>query len=93
MSSELFKSELRSPQEILQAIEQKIMTRPEIIKAIERYGDRRAMEAREEVAKQLGVPLKQEIDESLSRVTKMIDELFEKTILAMNDIKKGTSKK
>jgi len=93
MSSELFKSELKTPQEILQAIEQKILSRPGIIKAIERYGDRRAMEAREEVIKQMGIPLKEEIDESLSRVSKMIDELFEKIILAMNDIKKGTSKK
>ena len=93
MSSELFKSELRTPQDILQAIEQKTITRPGIIKAIERYGDRRAREAREEVVKQMGIPLKQEIEENLSRVTKMIDELFERTIFAMNDIKKGTGKK
>jgi len=93
MSSELFKSELRTPQDILQAIEQKTITRPGIIKAIERYGDRRAMEARGEAVKQMGIPLKQEIEENLSRVTKMIDELFERTIFAMNDIKKGTGKK
>jgi len=86
--SELFPIELKTPEDIIRGIEQKILTRQQIKMAIERYGNRKALEAREEVIKQMGVPLKKEIEESLSRVNDMIDELFEKTIFAMNEVKK-----
>jgi hypothetical protein len=91
--SELFPFELKTPEDIIRGIEQKILTRPQIIKAIEHYGNIRAREAREDFMKQIGFPLKQEIVESISRMNKMIDELFEKTILAVNELKKGESKK
>jgi len=91
--SGLFPIELRTPEEIVQGIEQKMLARAEIKMAIEHYGDRRAMEAREEIIKQMGIPLKEEIEESLSRVSKMIDELFERTIFTASDTKKGKSRK
>jgi hypothetical protein len=91
--SELFPVELKTPEDIIRGIEQKILTKPQIKKAIEHYGNIRAREAREEIIKQMGIPLKKEIEENLSKLNKMIDELFEKTIFAVSELKKGKSKK
>ena len=67
-----------TPEEIVKAIDE--VPRLQIQWMIKRYGDRRATEARDEIMSNIGITIEKEIEDGFNRITKMIDELCEKTI-------------
>jgi hypothetical protein len=69
-----------TPKDIVKAMEDENIQSNVIEYMIRQYGDRRAREALEEIRKGLGISLDEEIENTLNRLTRAIDTLYEITI-------------
>ena len=77
-----------TPQKIIKAIEEG--TFPNVIEfMIKQYGDYRARVAVEEIREGLKISLDKEIEDTLDRLGKAIDELYEKTLEGIREAKNG----
>jgi hypothetical protein len=69
-----------TPSEIFLVIDNRSVNRKAGESLIERYGDRRVMEAIADLQEKMGIELDKEVGQRLTHIGQLIDEFYEKAI-------------
>jgi hypothetical protein len=82
----------RTPEEIFRAIDNQSVNKIVGESLIRQYGDHRAREALEDLQKEMGIELSEEVGQRINRLGKLIDDFYEKMVEIYPSSKKKDKK-